>query len=247
MNKLDITSTVKSLPSEPGVYLFKDTHDVIIYIGKAKNIKKRVSSYFKNKNHSPKTQLLVKNIKDIDFIIVNTEVEALLLENKLIKKHKPKYNISLKDSKTFAYICISDEEYPRIYSTRIVHKKGHFFGPYTDGSARYQLVQLAIQLFKIRNCRNLPKRACLNYHIGLCSAPCIQKVTKDEYNTQVEKTIQFLKGDFKQILKNLHTEMDIASKISYRGADSHSSVPFKSRGYVGMHRPNVAGRCRRSR
>jgi excinuclease ABC subunit C len=211
MTHQNISTTVQSLPNDPGVYIFKDAHDVIIYIGKAKNIKKRVSSYFQKKNHSGKTVLLVKNIKDIDFIVVNTEVEALLLENKLIKKHKPKYNINLKDSKTFAYIALSDEEFPRIYSTRIVHKKGNYFGPYTDGGARFQLVQLAIQLFKIRNCRNLPKRACLNYHIGLCTAPCINKVTKEEYATQVENTLLFLKGNTKQILKVLNKEMDDAS------------------------------------
>ena len=144
---------------------------------------------------------------------MNTEVEALLLENKLIKKHKPKYNINLKDSKTFAYIAISDEDFPRIYSTRILHKKGNFFGPYTDGGARYQLVQLAIQLFKIRNCRNMPKRACLNYHINLCTAPCINKVSTEEYAIQVEKALLFLKGNTTQILKSLHTEMDKASNV----------------------------------
>ncbi len=201
------------LPKEAGVYLFKDRLGNIIYIGKAKNIKKRVSSYFQNKNHSLKTQFLVKNIHMIDFIVVDTEVEALLLENKLIKQHSPKYNINLKDSKSFAYIGISNDTFPRIYTARKVTKHGTFFGPYTDGSARRELIQLSIQLFNIRNCRTLPKRACLNYHIGLCSAPCIQNVDEIEYSAQVNNVIAFLKGNTKDLLKKLNSEMDEASKM----------------------------------
>src|SRR3989338_2298305 len=126
---LDLTK----VPKNPGVYLFKNKDNEIIYIGKAKSLKARVNSYFKGKDHSAKTQLLVKNISDAEFIIVDNEVEALLLENQLIKKNKPKYNIALKDSKTFAYILITKEEYPKILSTRKVGKNGHYFGPYTDG------------------------------------------------------------------------------------------------------------------
>src|SRR3989338_1480386 len=147
------------VPKNPGVYLFKSQDGEIIYIGKAKSLKSRVSSYFlKAKSHSAKTAYLVSKINDLEFIIVDNEVEALLLENQLIKKHKPKYNIALKDSKTFAYILITADEYPRILSTRKVGKKGNYFGPFTDGFSRVELIKLVVALFKIRTCTSLPKK-----------------------------------------------------------------------------------------
>jgi len=201
----------KSLPTDPGVYLFKDKERNIIYIGKARNLRSRVSSYFTGKDHSAKTQVLVKNIASVDFIVVDTEVEALLLENKLIKQHTPKYNISLKDAKTFAYIMLTDEKFPRILSTRKVGKTGEYFGPYTDGGARAELVQLAIKLFKLRVCKTLPKRPCLNYHIGLCTAPCINNVNEEQYQEQVNQARRLLKGDTKEILQRLEQKMKDAS------------------------------------
>ena len=207
-----------NLPTEPGVYLYKNQRSEIIYIGKAKHLKKRVSQYFqKTKNQSLKTQFLVKNITAVETIITNNEVEALLLENKLIKQHKPKYNISLKDSKTYAYIKITDEDYPKIITARNARKsKNHpneiFFGPFTSGFKRKTLTTLANKLFKLRTCKNLPKRACLNYHIGLCSAPCINKVNKQEYQSQVNHAKEFLKGDTKTIQKKLESDMKLASK-----------------------------------
>ncbi len=182
---------IKTLPSAPGVYLYKDNTGTIIYIGKAKNLKNRVSSYFRSTGLTPKTKFLVSHIEDIDFIIVDTEVEALLLENKLIKHHSPKYNISLKDSKTYAYILVTDEEYPKVMAARSTTKKGKYFGPYTDGSARFQVMQLAVKLFQLRICRTLPNRACLNYHIGLCTAPCINAVTTEQYQNQVKRHWNF--------------------------------------------------------
>jgi excinuclease ABC subunit C len=204
--------SIASIPKEPGVYLFKDEREDIIYVGKAKDLKKRVSSYFKGKNHSIKTQFLVKNIKDVDYIVVDNEIEAFLLENKLIKKHKPKYNIQLKDAKTYAYIAVNNSEYPRIYSTRRLGKDAILFGPYTDGNARKELLALTVALFKIRVCRTMPKKACLNYHIGLCTAPCEKKVTKEEYKEQVDQALSFLKGNKKNILKELKKEMKVTSK-----------------------------------
>lgn len=201
-----------SIPNNPGVYLFKNKREEIIYIGKAKNLKKRTSSYFSNKNHSLKTKFLVKQIADIDHIIVDSEVEALLLENKLIKKHKPKYNILLKDAKTYAYILITDEKFPRIMSTRKLGLKGKYFGPYVGGATRREVIELCVKIFKLRICRKLPKIACLNYHIGLCTAPCISLVGKEEYNSQVNPAIQFLKGNIKPIRNQLITEMEKASK-----------------------------------
>lgn len=201
----------KTLPQEPGVYLFKDGEGNIIYVGKAKNLRARVRSYFSGNDHSAKTIVLVRQIRDCETIVVHNEVEALLLENKLIKQHKPKYNINLKDAKTYAYIKITDEKYPRILSTRRVTKKGEYFGPYTDGTARHEVVQLAVKLFQLRTCKTLPKRACLNYHIGLCTAPCTHNVSDEEYAQQVEHAREFLKGKTKPVINRLEKEMQRAS------------------------------------
>src|SRR3989338_3958054 len=143
---------LSTIPPNPGVYQFKDSAWTIIYIGKAKNLHKRVSSYFNSVEKDAKTMLLVRHIETVDFIIVDSEVEALLLENKLIKAHTPKYNINLKDGKTFAYIGLSVEKFPRIFSTRSVSKRVQLFGPYTDGYARRQLIDLSVRLFKLRVC-----------------------------------------------------------------------------------------------
>ena len=207
----------EEIPRSPGVYLYRDVKEEIIYVGKAKSLRNRVRSYFSRssaREHSPKTIILVRNIRSIEWIVVDTEVEALLLENKLIKRHTPKYNISLKDAKTYAYISITDEKFPRILSTRAPLKKGMTFGPYTDGSARAELVRLTVQLFKLRTCKTLPKQPCLNYHIGICTAPCIAKeigVDELSYGMQVAAAQEFLKGDVKPVLQKLTAEMKEAS------------------------------------
>ncbi|MBS3124004.1 excinuclease ABC subunit UvrC [Candidatus Woesearchaeota archaeon] len=209
---------LSNLPEDPGVYLFKDDKNDIIYVGKAINLRKRISSYFK-KQDSPKTVLLVKHIANVECIIVTNELEALLLENKLIKQHYPKYNINLKDSKTYAYIVISDEKYPRIFSSRKALNKGHIFGPFVDARARIELIQLIIQLFKIRVCRTLPKKACLNYHIGICTAPCIKEVNSEQYRLQVDQALEFLAGNTHSILKKLKNEMtEAADRKQYEKA-----------------------------
>ena len=202
---------LSTIPPNPGVYQFKDSAGTIIYICKAKNLHKRVSSYFNSVEKDAKTMLLVRHIETVDFIIVDSEVEALLLENKLIKAHTPKYNINLKDGKTFAYIGLSVEKFPRIFSTRSVSKRVQLFGPYTDGYARRQLIDLSVRLFKLRVCRTLPKRACLNYHIGLCTAPCIGAVNEGEYGLQVSEARSFLKGDVSRVVTKLQQEMKDAS------------------------------------
>ncbi len=203
----------KLLPIDPGVYLFKDNEDVILYCGKAKNLRNRVSNYFsKTSNLSIKTQHLVSKIRIIEWIIVGNEVEALLLENKMIKKYSPKYNISLKDSKTFAYIALTKEKFPRIISSRRTGSKIETFGPYTDGTMRRELQRLVVSIFKIRTCKVLPKRACLNYHIGICTAPCIENVSYEQYKNQVEKARIFLNGKYDDIAHSLKEKMDEASK-----------------------------------
>jgi len=199
------------IPKSPGCYIYKDIDNVIIYIGKAKNLTNRIRSYFSS-NQSIKTQHLVAKIHSIEWIVVDNEVEALLLENNLIKKHSPKYNIDLKDSKRFAYIKITQERFPRILSTRKVTKDGYYFGPYTDGYQRVQLIRTAVSIFKIRTCKTLPKHACLNFHIGICTAPCIKNVSAEQYNIQVNNAKDFLKGNMDDTINILKNEMSQFSK-----------------------------------
>lgn len=200
------------IPCEPGVYIFKNSKAEIIYIGKANNLKSRIRSYFTKSEKSKKTQKLIRKIYSIEWIILDNEVEALLLENKLVKKHKPKYNIDLKDAKTFAYIAITKEKFPRIFTTRKPSPSVYIFGPYTEGYLRRELRRLVINIFKIRVCKKFPKRECLNFHIGLCTAPCIDKVDKKTYETQVEKARSFLMGNYEDVKKHLTKQMKKASK-----------------------------------
>ncbi len=201
------------IPKTPGCYIYKNKEHEIIYIGKAKNLTNRIRSYFSPASqHSLKTKHLVERICSIEWIVVDNEVEALLLENTLIKKHKPKYNIDLKDAKTFAYIKITNDVFPRILSTRKVTKGGTYFGPYTNGSLRVQLIRTVVSIFKLRTCNALPKRACLNYHIGICTAPCIQHVTQEAYAAQVKRARDFLHGNIADTVALLHSEMDLYAK-----------------------------------
>ena len=200
------------IPTYPGVYLFKDQEGAIIYCGKAKNLRNRVSNYFSNsKELSLKTRHLISKIRGIDWIVVRSEVEALLLENKMIKQHSPRYNISLKDAKTFAYIAFTKDNFPRVLATRKTSQKLESFGPYTDGTKRREVQKLIVSVFKLRTCYTMPNRACLNYHIGICTAPCIGKVTQDEYGKQVEDARVFLKGGTQQTVEALTRQMQQAS------------------------------------
>ncbi|MBN2202567.1 MAG: excinuclease ABC subunit UvrC [Candidatus Aenigmarchaeota archaeon] len=202
---------LKNVPKEPGVYMFKRNDD-ILYIGKAKNLRNRIKSYFSKNNLALKTKHLMSKANAIDWIVVNNEVEALLLENKLIKKNKPKYNINLKDSKTFAYIALTKEKFPRILTSRKISTKLDTFGPYTDGYLRQDLERMVSKVFKIRVCRKMPKRACLNFHIGTCLAPCIGKITKEEYMENIENAKAFLSGDYERTLESLNKQMKNESK-----------------------------------
>jgi len=193
------------IPPSPGCYMYKN-NNVVIYVGKAKNIKKRVSSYFNKKNHDSKTTALVKNIEEIDFIATDSEVEALILENTLIKKHQPKYNIDLKDNKQFACLAITSEPFPRLLLDR-QHKGEKQFGPFTSAALRDELRDLLIKTFKIRTCNKLPKRACLRYHIGLCSAPCIGAISKIDYDESVKNAELVLKGKTRVLIKRFTKDM----------------------------------------
>ncbi len=203
----------RSVPAEPGVYLFKDENGTVIYCGKAKSLRHRVSSYFSGTEHlAIKTRHLVSKIRDIDWIVVRSEVEALLLENKMIKQHSPRYNIDLKDAKTFAYIALTKDRFPRIMASRKTGPGLESFGPYTDAGRRRELQRLVVSVFKLRTCRTLPKRACLNYHIGICTAPCIGSVTYEQYAGQVEGARRFLRGDTGQTVDELTKRMALYSK-----------------------------------
>ena len=205
---------IKTLPKNPGIYIFKDKLENIIYIGKAKNLKNRISSYFLNKHTtSPKTKVLVKNITKIDYIIVDTELEALLLENKLIKKHKPKYNIDLKDSKTYAYIKITDEKIPKITFTRKITKTGDYFGPYTNSEIRRELFFLVTKIFGIVTKSTFSNKSTLNYQIGMSPAKTIDEINIKEYNKNVKLAKEFLLGkNINQIISKLKEKMQLASK-----------------------------------
>jgi excinuclease ABC subunit C len=213
MIQISAPSDFKSsdIPTDPGVYLYRDQAGEIIYVGKAKSLRSRVKSYFSSIDQPLKTRQLVLKIRQIDWVVVNNEVEALLLENKLIKQHSPRYNINLKDAKTFAYIALTREPFPRILTSRKVSRKLESFGPYTDGFTRQDLQRLVVRVFKLRTCKTLPKRACLNYHIHLCTAPCIGKVTNQQYQEQVQKARAFLNGNYQQTIEQLKTQMNAAS------------------------------------
>ena len=199
------------IPTDPGVYLYRDEAEQIIYVGKAKNLRSRVKSYFLTNDHPAKTRQLVMHIRSIDWIVVNTEVEALLLENKLIKQHTPKYNIDLKDAKSYAYISLTREPFPRVLTSRKVSRKLESFGPYTEGFTRQDLQRAVVRVFKLRTCKNMHKRACLNYHIHTCTAPCVGNVSAEQYETQVKQARSFLNGNYEGTIQQLNAQMQEAS------------------------------------
>ena len=209
----EVKQTLSIIPELSGSYQYYDKNDEIIYVGKAKNLKKRVYSYF-NKNHdSPKLRVMIPQIAKIQFIVTDSEVEALILESHLIKKHKPKYNVLLKDDKKFPYFVITEEEYPRIIVARKANKnkiKGKYFGPYTDSRAMYATLDLIKKLFPLKQCKT-PKfkdRPCLYYHIGRCMAPCQRMITPEEYKKILKNVELFLTGKQKELVDALKKEMD---------------------------------------
>lgn len=195
------------LPDKPGVYLMKDTSGQIIYVGKAKILKNRVRSYFTG-SHNGKTQLMISQIVDFETILTDSEVEALLLECNLIKKHNPKYNILLRDDKTYPFITITDENHPRILVTRQVKKgMGKYYGPYPNATAAKEAARLLNRVFPFRKCKQIPGKPCLYYHLGQCLGPCIGHVPKDSYDKIRKEAATFLKGDQRTILKTLEKKM----------------------------------------
>jgi excinuclease ABC subunit C len=218
---IDPNSILSLLPDKPGVYQFIDDAGNIIYIGKAINLKKRITSYF-SKNQSGKTNALLKKAKQIRHIVVENESDALFLENNLIKKHQPRYNILLKDDKTFPWICIKNEPFPRVFSTRNVIKDGSlYFGPYTSGLMVKTIITLIRQLYQLRTCYlNLTKenidagkfKVCLEYHLGNCKAPCVNKQSEIEYSDSIRQIRDILKGNTTTVIDHLKKLMNLNSK-----------------------------------
>ena len=207
-----LRETIKLVPEQPGCYLYYNKEGEIIYVGKAKNLKRRVYSYFHKQHDNPKTTILVSQIEKLEYIITDSEVEALILESHLIKKHKPKYNILLKDDKKYPYFLITDEDFPRIQIVRkknLNPDKGRFYGPYTDVGAMYATLDFLKRLFPLKQCKT-PKfsnRPCLYYHIGKCLAPCQGKVTPEEYQKLIQQVELFLSGKQKELLKEIQAQM----------------------------------------
>ena len=220
---------VLNLPESPGCYQYLDDKGVIIYVGKAKNLKRRVSSYFNKEQQSLKTRLLVAKIADIRYIVVNSEADALLLENNLIKQHKPRYNVLLKDDKTYPSICVTREYFPKIFKTRKINREyGRYFGPYTNAGALNALLKLIKELFPLRTCnlnitpegvRNGKYNCCLEYQIKNCCAPCIAKISKDDYCKYIDEVVSILKGDIKVLQDKMVSEMkEKASNLEFEAA-----------------------------
>jgi excinuclease ABC subunit C len=197
-----------TLPANPGCYQFLDSAGTIIYVGKAKNLKKRVGSYFQKKDHDPKTKKLVESIASVSVMVTNTETEAFLLENNLIKKYQPKYNIDLKDAKRYAYIEITREPFPRIgIARRTSTEEGMYFGPFVSAAERDAILKVIKRIFLLRSCRKLPKRACLRHHMHTCSAPCAGAVSQEAYQENVNRAMALLKGKGSELLATLRSEM----------------------------------------
>ena len=208
---------VLSMPEKPGSYQYYDSEGTIIYVGKAKNLKRRVSSYFHKEVDRFKTKVLVSKIHNITYTVVNTEEDALLLENSLIKKYNPRYNVLLKDGKTYPSIVVTNELYPRIFKTRQINRKfGTFYGPYSHIGSMYTILELINKLYHPRTCRTPITRegiaenkykACLEYHIKNCGAPCINKQSYDEYQENIRMAREILKGNTRELSKVIYEQM----------------------------------------
>ncbi|NRG46206.1 excinuclease ABC subunit UvrC [Bacillus sp. CRN 9] len=207
------------LPAQPGCYLMKDRQGTIIYVGKAKLLRNRVKSYFTG-SHDGKTLRLVNEIEDFEYIVTSSNMEALLLELNLIKKHDPKYNVMLKDDKSYPFIKLTNERHPRLITTRKVKKdKGKYFGPYPNVQAANETKKLLDRLYPLRKCTTLPDRVCLYYHIGQCLAPCIKEVEQEEYKKMTDEITRFLNGGYKEIKKELTVKMlEAAEELDFERA-----------------------------
>lgn len=240
MQDFNIEEELKKLPGSPGVYLMHDASEEIIYVGKAISLKNRVRQYFQSsRKRTPKIEQMVSHISYFEYIVTDSELEALILECNLIKEHRPKYNTMLKDDKTYPYIKVTvGEEYPRILFSRDMKKdKSKYFGPYTSAGAVKDTIELLRKIYHIRTCnRSLPKemgngRACLNYHIKQCDAPCMGYITKEEYRKNVEQALKFLNGNYDEVIKMLEKKMyEASADMNYESAAEYRDLITSVRG-----------------
>ena len=227
----NIAELIKIIPNKAGIYQYYDKNENLLYVGKAKNLKKRVSSYFIKKQKSNKIRVLISKIQDIKYVVVATEMDALLLENNLIKKHQPKYNVMLKDGKTYPWICVKNEPFPRVFQTRTIMKDGSvYFGPYTSVRLVKTLLEFFHQLYPLRNCTyNLSEKninakkfkVCLEYHMGNCLGPCVGEQKTTDYQIGIEHIKKIIKGDIKSVIKHLKEAMlNFSDKMDFEKAQS---------------------------
>ena len=230
ISEQNLATVLSSIPESPGCYMYFDDTETIIYVGKAKNLKKRVSSYFNRTIEDTKTRVMVWKINKIHYLVVESEEEAFLLENNLIKKHKPRYNVLLKDDKTYPWIVVRDEPFPRVYLTRRkLNDKSHYYGPYTSVTTIKFLLRSLTTIYPIRNCsyalskENIAKkkfRVCLQYHIKRCVGPCVNYQTEENYNKNIRSIEEILKGNVRLVSKQIYKEMmDCAENLQYEEAD----------------------------
>ena len=220
---------ISILPDTPGVYTYYDSEGTVIYVGKAKNLKRRVSSYFNRTHDSLRTNLLVRAIADMTYIVVPTEQDALNLEASMIKEHQPRYNVLLKDDKSYPWIVVTNEHYPRVFMTRERIKDGSkYYGPYTDAGSARATLDLIRELYPIRSCRHAittdfikggKGRLCLDYHLKRCKGPCRGLVSAEEYGTDIERVRAILRGDTSELLQHLRSEMEhLAAELRFEEA-----------------------------
>lgn len=225
----ELEEKISILPTTPGVYMYFDTHGEVIYVGKAKNLKRRVSSYFNRTHDSVRTNLLVRAIADMKYIVVPTEQDALNLENNMIKEYQPRYNVLLKDDKSYPWIVVTNEHFPRVFMTRQRIKDGSkFYGPYTDTASAKVVLNLVRDLYQLRTCRHAitPEyiakgkgRLCLDYHLKRCSGPCVGKISEEEYDAHIARVKQILRGDLTELLEHLKSEMEqLSSELRFEEA-----------------------------
>ena len=225
-----LKNIVSNLPNKPGTYQYYDKEHTIIYVGKAKNLKNRVSSYFHKETDRFKTKVLVSKIYDITYTVVNSEEDALLIENQLIKQYQPRYNVLLKDGKTYPSICITNEYFPRIFNTRTINKRyGSFYGPYSHISSMYAILEIVKKLYKPRTCRfpitkegieQKKYKPCLEYHLGNCDAPCIGKQSYEDYQQNMAQARQILKGNTREVQRLMKAKMEeFAAKLRFEEAE----------------------------
>ncbi|WP_298630656.1 GIY-YIG nuclease family protein, partial [uncultured Porphyromonas sp.] len=221
LNKSEIEESISIIPELPGCYTYRDAEGVVIYIGKAKNLRKRIASYFQKKHPERKVRALLRSFETLEYVVVDSELDALLLENNLIKQHQPQYNVLLKDGDAYPYICVKEEPFPRIFVTFKYIKDGsRYFGPYPSKGMAWTLVNLFKRIYKLRTCtlhlteEGVEKgkfRVCLKYHINRCNAPCEGYITEAEYDEQIAQAIEILRGNVSGVKKLLNDKMSEAS------------------------------------